>query len=83
MSSDEGTGLGDTLEETDSHDVLGSFGGGCNHCESSPNNHHAGEENAGFEMVEGEIARDLANDISSDSQKNLKIQYGVDQHTQR
>ena len=52
------------MEETDCHDVSWMMGSSSDHGESSPNDHHAREEDARFEVVEGEVGRDLADDIS-------------------
>lgn len=61
---DECRGFGDALEEADCHYVAGMVDGGCDHGEGTPDEHHTGEEDAGFEMVEGEIGRNLADDIA-------------------
>lgn len=68
MGSDEGGGFGDALEEADRHDVAWVMGGGCEHGECTPGDHHAWEEDAGFEVIEGEIGRDLADNISVECQ---------------
>lgn len=64
VRSDKRRGFGDALEEADCHYVAGVVDGSCDHGESTPGEHHTGEEDAGFEVVEGEIGRDLANDIA-------------------
>ena len=64
VCSDECRGFGDSLEESDCHYVAGMVDGSCDHGESTPDEHHTGEEDAGFEMVEGEIRRDLADDVA-------------------
>jgi hypothetical protein len=43
-------------------------GSGGEHGECTPNDHHAWEEDARFEVIEGKIGRDLANNISIECQ---------------
>lgn len=64
MSSDEGAGFGDSLEETDCHDV--SWVTGCcrDHGEGSPDNHHTWKEDTRLEVVEGQIAGNLTNNVA-------------------
>ena len=64
MRSDEGRGLGDALEEADCHYVAWVLDSCSAHCESSPDDHHAGEEVAGLEVVEGEVGRYLADGVT-------------------
>jgi len=55
MSSDESGRFGDALEEADCHYVSRVVDSGSEHGECAPDEHHAWEENAGFEVVEGEV----------------------------
>lgn len=64
VRSYEGAGFCDSLEEADGHDVSGVFGCCGDHGESSPDYHHAWEEDAWLEVVEGKIGWDLSDDIS-------------------
>ena len=64
MSPDEGTGFGDALEESDCHDIPWAMGRCRDHGEGSPKDHHAWEEDARLEVVEGQIAGNLTNDIT-------------------
>ena len=66
MRTDECARFGDSLEEANCHDIPWVFGCGGDHGESSPENHHAWEEDTGFEVIEGEVAGDLANNVSVD-----------------
>jgi len=53
VSSDKGAGFGDSLEETDCHDIPWMVGCCCDHGEGSPDNYHAWKEDTRFEVVEG------------------------------
>ena len=64
VRSDEGRGFCNALEEADGHYVAGMVDGGRDHGKGAPDEHHAWEEDAGLEMVEGEIRRDLADDVA-------------------
>lgn len=64
MCSDEGGGFREALEEADGHYVAGVFGGCGDHCEGTPNDHHAWEEDPWLEVVEREVGGDCSNDVS-------------------
>jgi hypothetical protein len=44
------------------------MGSGREHGKSAPDDHHAWEEDAGFEVVEGEVGRNLADDVAAEIQ---------------
>ena len=63
MSTNESTGLGEALEESDCHDISRVFGDGRDHGESSPEDHHAGEEDPRLQMVQRQVTGNLSDDI--------------------
>lgn len=64
MRTDEGGSLAQAEEEANGHDRLWSLDRSRHHCQAAPEAHHHGEEIARLDVVEGEIARDLTQDIA-------------------
>jgi len=64
MSSNEGARLGDALEETYCHDIPWMVGCCRDHGEGSPDDYHAWKEDTRFEVVEGQIAGNLTNNVA-------------------
>lgn len=64
VRADKGGGFADALEKANGHDGLGFVHRGGDHGEAAPEEHHGGEPDAWLDVVEGEVGRDLAQDVA-------------------
>lgn len=64
VRADKSGGFADALEEANGHDGLRVVHRGGDHGETAPKQHHGGEPDAWLDIVEGEVGRDLAQDVA-------------------